>query len=202
MAKKPMTESIRQRFIKNYPTNGKLWCIKNLNLSDGQVRYYAQKFNLKSRFRNNPESNYSRGSGWRGKKRLDHSTLMKKRNPFKGKKHSKEAKDKMSKWRVNNPVKVFKDTSIELAVEAELKKRNVNYQKQVPLCGVARVDFYLPEYRIVVQADGDYWHNRTEVKERDRKQDAVLNFSGFNVYRFWEHEINKSVAGCIDQIPI
>jgi very-short-patch-repair endonuclease len=97
-----------------------------------------------------------------------------------------------------NPNRKFKDTSIELKIETELQRRNINYQKQVPLCKIAIVDFYLPEYRIVIQCDGDYWHNLPGVKEKDERQDKVLIFNGFNIYRFWEHEINESVKKCID----
>lgn len=119
-------------------------------------------------------------------------------------------KRKISEWQVTNPNKKFKDTGIELKIEAELIRRGVNYQKQVPLCKIARVDFYLPEYRIVIQCDGCYYHCcpihypnfYKDKKERDVKQDAVLTFNGFNVYRFWEHEINESVENCINKIKL
>ena len=52
-----------------------------------------------------------------------------------------------------------KDTSIELKMERELKRNNIYYQKQVPLCKIAIVDFYLSEQKIVIECDGDYWHN-------------------------------------------
>lgn len=121
---------------------------------------------------------------------------------------SEETKEKIRQRRIEKPTRVFKDTSIEIKIENELKKRGIYYQKQVPLCKVARVDFYLPEYRIVIQADGCYWHNcpihgRGEIKncsEKDKRQDSVLTFNGFNVYRFWEHEINESVESCIDKL--
>lgn len=118
---------------------------------------------------------------------------------LKGHKLSKETKIKIREWHINHPNKKFKDTSIELKVEAELQRRNINYQKQVPLCNIAIVDFYLPEYRIVIQCDGNYWHNRIGAKERDERQDKVLIFNGFNVYRFWEHEINESVKNCVNK---
>lgn len=118
----------------------------------------------------------------------------------KGKKFSEEYRKKLSEAHINSKKFIFKDTSIELKVEEELKKRNINYQKQVPLCKIARVDFYLPEYRIVIQCDGDYWHNLPDHKKRDEQQDKVLLFNGFNVYRFWEYEINKSVKECINRI--
>jgi very-short-patch-repair endonuclease len=113
---------------------------------------------------------------------------------------SEEHKRKLSEWHISHPNKKFKDTSIELKVEAELIKRGINYQKQVPLCKTAIVDFYLPEHRIVIQADGDYWHNIAGRRENDARQDAVLTFNGFNVYRFWEKEINQNISNCIDKI--
>jgi len=119
-----------------------------------------------------------------------------------GRKASEETKQKKREWMIEHPNRVFKDTKIELMMEAELQRRGINYQKQVPLCKVARVDFYLPEYRIVIQCDGDYWHNIPKVKERGIRQDNVLTFNGFNVYRFWEHEIKESVECCVDKINL
>lgn len=138
------------------------------------------------------------------KKKISESNKGKKGNcSMKGKKHTELTKAKMrEKAIINRGKNKQKDTSIELKVEAELIKRNINYQKQVPLCKVARVDFYLPEYRIVIQADGDYWHNLPGVKDRDKKQDDVLTFNGFNVYRFLGSEINKSVEECINKLII
>lgn len=109
-------------------------------------------------------------------------------------------KQKLREWKISHPTCSNKDTGIELKIEAELQRRNINYQKQVPLCKIARVDFYLPEYRIVIQCDGDYWHNKPGIPERDERQDKVLTFNGFNIFRFWEHEINESPKKCIDKI--
>ena len=117
-----------------------------------------------------------------------------------GSKRSEEHKRKKREWMIEHPNRIFKDTKIELKMEAELQKRGINYQKQVPLCKIARVDFYLPEYRIIIQCDGDYWHNLENVKERSVRQDKLLTFNGFNVYRFWEHEIKESVESCVDKL--
>ena len=111
-----------------------------------------------------------------------------------------EYRKQMIEVHVNSPNRIFKDTKIELKIEAELKRININYQKQVPLCKIAIVDFYLPGHRIVIQCDGDHWHNRPGCKEKDERQDKVLTFNGFNVYRFWEHEINKSAKKCLEII--
>ena len=125
-----------------------------------------------------------------------------------GKKCSEETRIKMRDWQIKNPNRKFKETGIEKKMEAELQNRQIEYKKQVPLCNIANVDFYLPKYQIVIQCDGCYYHNclihypyyHTNKRIRDFKQDIVLKSNGFNVYRFWEHEINESVEKCINKI--
>jgi len=92
------------------------------------------------------------------------------------------------------------NTSIESEMERELQRNNIYYQKQVPLCNITVVDFYLPEYKIAIYADGAYWHNLSIVKERDEKQSKILEENGYKVFRFREHEIKKSVKRCVNEI--
>lgn len=102
-------------------------------------------------------------------------------------------------WNVKHSKK--KDTNIEIAIEAELIKRHIPYLKQAPILGIALVDFLLPD-RIVIQCDGDYWHNLSKQKERDTNQDFILGFNNYKVYRFTEVEINKSASKCINKITL
>src|SRR3990167_9790000 len=77
------------------------------------------------------------GAPWLiGKKRPEFTeeTRRKMSLSHKGKKLPDEIKIKVREWNINNPNRKFKDTSIELKIEAELIRRNINYQKQVPLC--------------------------------------------------------------------
>ena len=92
-----------------------------------------------------------------------------------------------------------KDTSIEIAIKQELIKNKIPYMKQVPIEGIALVDFLLPN-KIIIQCDGDYWHSRKINKGKDIAQDTILIFKGYKVFRFWEHEIKKSVKKCIRRI--
>lgn len=102
-----------------------------------------------------------------------------------------------SMWSIRNRKK--QATDIERLIEDELIKRNILYTKQVPLLGVALVDFLLPN-GIVIQCDGDYWHNLPGRKERDANQDFILNFSGYKIFRLKGSEIKKSANKCIDRI--
>lgn len=124
-------------FLKeNYPSKGKRFCAETLARTDGAIRSKACELKLKSDFKFNDEVNHRRGSGFRGKKRPAHSrwlkdnfdtscmrtkearrknseaqkALIKNGKPtdnFKGKKHTPEAKAKISKasketWRNPN----------------------------------------------------------------------------------------------------
>ncbi len=120
----------------------------------------------------------------------------------KGCHHTNEAKEKNRKWHIEHPNKKFNNTLIEQKIAKELIKRGIHFQQNVGLSNIANVDFYLPEYKIAIQCDGDYWHNKLGAKEHDERQDKVLIFNGFNVYRFWEHEINKSAEECVNKIKI
>lgn len=49
------------------------------------------------------------------------------------------------------------------------------------------VDFYWPDARLVVEADGYQWHSSRSAFERDRRKDNVLRAAGQEVLRFsWE----------------
>lgn len=147
------------------------------------------------RLGNKPPSAKGRKYTEAAKKRMSLTTHFRKR---KGIKLSAEHREKIRRYQVDHPNRSFKDTSIELKMEALLKKLGVEYQKQVPLFGVVRADFYIPDRKLVIQCDGCYWHgcpthhpSRTERQERDRKQDFALQEKGLKVLRFWEHEINS-----------
>lgn len=117
-----------------------------------------------------------------------------------GRKASSEHIRKNREYQINHPNRKFKDTSIELKIENLLKKNNIIYQKQVPLCKIAIVDFLLLNNKLVIQCDGDYWHNRPGARERDEGQDKVLAQNGYTVIRLWEHDINNRIDVCLSKI--
>jgi len=119
-----------------------------------------------------------------------------------GKFQSKETKHKMRESRIaymTSGKHNFKDTSIELKIEQELKKQNIPYLKQAPVEKIALVDFLLPN-KIIIQCDGDFWHREFKRKNKDANQDFLLGFKGYRVFRFSETEINKSARKCILKI--
>ena len=116
----------------------------------------------------------------------------------KGRKHTKEAIEKIKKARLNQILPI-KDTSIEVKIQNELNKRNIMYKKHIPVCG-CQPDIVFPEKKIVIFCDGDYWHNLPERIKSDLKQNFVLKENGWKVLRFWEHDINNNLDICMNKI--
>ena len=91
-----------------------------------------------------------------------------------------------------------------------LEGLGVGFQSQAPL-GHYTVDFLVPVSRLVIQADGDYWHAHpavygeglkplTRVQQNRRRLDAscdsYLSNMGYNVLRLWERDLKKQRTVC------
>lgn len=111
------------------------------------------------------------------------------------------------------------DTKIERAIEHELNRRKIRHRKQKYMkFAKCFVDFFI-EPNIVIECDGDYFHcnpksykpeyynARLKMTAANKwKQDAdrseLMKRAGYVVYRFWECDIHKDVAACVDSIDI
>jgi DNA mismatch endonuclease (patch repair protein) len=75
------------------------------------------------------------------------------------------------------------------------------------------VDVAIPEVRVVIQADGDYWHGLSAARsgrtpsalvlrniQRDRAQDKYLSAAGWTILRLWESELLRDPEGCLRRI--
>jgi len=94
----------------------------------------------------------------------------------------------------------FKDSSIEILIQNELKRRGIIFEKHQPVCGVCQPDIVFPGRRLAVFCDGDYWHNLPEMMRKDQRQETILRENGWRFLRFWEHQINDDVSACVDTI--
>lgn len=52
-------------------------------------------------------------------------------------------------------------------------------------------DFYLPEFNVMIEADGDYWHTLDSSVKNDKEKDEYCKFRHFNLVRIKGSEINK-----------
>lgn len=83
------------------------------------------------------------------------------------------------------------------------------YIAQAPFAGKFVPDAAIPGARLVVQFDGDYWHDRagTSTEPRiirrvtyDRTQDNYIRSCGWDVVRLWESELRDAPEMCRERI--
>ena len=104
----------------------------------------------------------------------------------------KELHRKVMLRNLQNPI--YKETIPEKLIEKELKKINVYYTKQISLPKIkpiSCVDFFLPEYNLIIFVDGNYWHKRPQAIGRDKGINIYLKNAGYKVLRFWESDIKN-----------
>jgi very-short-patch-repair endonuclease len=63
----------------------------------------------------------------------------------------------------------------------------------------ARVDFYVPTARVVIEADGRNWHTRSKDFESDRRRDNALAARGIQVLRFTYEMLKAEPEKCLEQ---
>lgn len=94
------------------------------------------------------------------------------------------------------------DTSIEKFVYNILNEESIKFIPQKAIRYI-NVDAYLPEYKLVVQVHGDYWHankrlypvpkNNIQRKniEKDRVANEITKNSGYHLIEIWEQDIKE-----------
>ena len=128
-----------------------------------------------------------------GIKRPDLSKILKGRPSHrKGKKHTKKAKWLIKQARLKQ-IFPLKDTSIEIKIKSFLDDLDIKYtqHKVIQIKHPYQCDFFLPKSNIIIEADGDYWHNYPIGNEIDHIRTKELIEKGFKVLRLWENQINK-----------
>lgn len=111
-----------------------------------------------------------------------------------------ELKEKLREYRLKQLIP-SKDSSIEIALQKELNRRGIAYEKHLSVLGICQPDIVFPNRKIAVFADGDYWHTKDErAIRKDQFQNKFLREKGWNVLRFWGHEIRQDVVNCVNQI--
>lgn len=119
----------------------------------------------------------------------------------KGIKLPRDVVDKMVKSRIefykNNP------SSIEVKVAEQLEKYKIKYIYQKPICkGHFIIDFYLPEYKLVIECNGSYWHNLAARERRDKELENYVLSKGKDILWLWDTQINDEWFDLSDYLEI
>lgn len=137
------------------------------------------------------------------KTRIERGLAKGKNNPMFGKTHTEDALRKIfDKRSMTKPEQKLKDILEEL---------HITYTPQFFINTGTRTfsyDFYLPEYRTIIEVDGDYWHGGPGVsqhwygidttKETDTLKDDIARSRGYTVIRLWESTLNQDKSLIID----
>jgi G:T-mismatch repair DNA endonuclease (very short patch repair protein) len=125
-----------------------------------------------------------------------------------GRIHSQETKDKMSNTAINNLFKSGKArrSNLEIGFEHILEELNLIFTHSFYVPSIKKVyDFYLPEYKILIEIDGDFWHCNPLKYDKPVCKSQEINISnddfknkwardnGYKLLRFWENDINNNV---------
>jgi very-short-patch-repair endonuclease len=79
----------------------------------------------------------------------------------------------------------------------------LNFEEQININDKFIVDVYIPDYNLIIQWDGDYWHCHSKYKNPDdrqlkrkkidKSQNAYFKKCGYKLLRFWGSEIRKEI---------
>lgn len=79
-------------------------------------------------------------------------------------------------------------SSLEDALATHLDQLGIKYERQVVI-GRCIADFLVRDRNLIIEADGEYWHSKSEVQARDKRRDAWLRSKGYTVLRIDERDI-------------
>ncbi len=135
------------------------------------------------------------------------SERMKKNNPMQDPVTRKKATDSLNRLYQEHPEKRLntrmakyrksgKKTWIEKRMMESLDKLNIEYVFQYPILRY-NVDFAIPNLKIVIECDGEYWH-RDKVKDKIRQQN--IENEGWLVLRYSGKQINQHLEIIEDEL--
>jgi DNA mismatch endonuclease Vsr len=193
--------------------------IRLARLGKKATKETREKLKILNKGKNNPM--FGKHHSIKSKNKISIATKG-KNNPFFGRTHSEKTikhfkfihkKENLSastiKKMKNSRLKQiipFKDTKIEIAVQNELKKRNIIFTRHAPILGQPDI-FIAPNICIFI--DGDYWHanpnkynknfpifktkTANDIWKKDKKISNHLINNNYKVLRVWEEYIKQNI---------
>ena len=122
-------------------------------------------------------------------------TRQKMRQAQLGRPYSPEAREKNRQARLRQrfPTQM---TSIEEFLFTEFKKRRLHFEMHKTMFGRFQPDFVFEDAKLIVQADGDFWHSRSARVVQDFEFNARAVSAGWTVMRFSEAVIKADPPRC------
>jgi len=89
---------------------------------------------------------------------------------------------------------------LELAGRKILQDLGIKFNEQVLMFNKFLVDVLLKDKKIIIQWDGEYWHNKTKRKKLDISQDAYMKKCGYKVIRITDKQIKNNIEKVYENI--
>lgn len=117
----------------------------------------------------------------------------------KDKKHSQETIDKIRQKRIKQQF-LKADTSIEKKMKEALRRNGLKFEEQYNLDNKFLIDIAIPELKIAIECDGEYWHSLPRNQHVDKQKQIHCDKYGWQLLRFTDKEINTKLDDCINII--
>lgn len=104
------------------------------------------------------------------------------------------------------------NTNIEIIIQDILTEKCIKFETHSNILSYYP-DILIPEYNIIIECDGDYWHgNENTLKTLkdwqkraqlyDKRKDEMLSDIGYTVIRFWGSDIEDNIELCINKLDL
>lgn len=128
----------------------------------------------------------------------------------------KQQRERLDKFRVTrtgawiDPYPLIPGTKPEKMVYAELMRRRIPFKYQewlhVDLAQLSsnswyRPDFQLPDYKMIIEVQGSYWHTQAEQMAQDALKYSLYEMLGWKVLKWWDYEIEQRLHELFDAEP-
>lgn len=92
------------------------------------------------------------------------------------------------------------ETWIEKDFEKFCIDNEIQYKKQFQIESKGhRYDFLIYD-KLLIELDGDYWHNTEKQRRLDEKHNLLANENGYDIIRFSDSDIKKTKGMCFERI--
>ena len=93
-------------------------------------------------------------------------------------------------------------TDIEIIMADALEKEGIEAVEQFPIRGKYgySLDFAIPELKIDIECDGEYYHELGN--SHDRKRNWALRKRGWKIIRFRGNEVKNNMEDCIKKLIV
>lgn len=92
-------------------------------------------------------------------------------------------------------------SSIEVAIQRVLKTLKIEYLPQHRIgkdaVGGFIVDFYIPSKKLILECDGNFWHNLPDRQLRDTRLDKWAEMNHYKILHLQEEEIRVGPKKCL-----